>query len=178
MAHVIVALFAIAMMITGAVTLTDASLSSASDISLAWPRMVERSGDRARTRVQLLSADIGGSGADVDISLRNSGQTALAGFSDWDTIIQYYESANNTDMRVQWLSYTTSASPSSGEWTVVGIYQDAGTQDPEVYEPNVFNPGEEMILRLNISPAIPATTDSMVKIGAHNGVTLVAPFSR
>ena len=62
MAHVIVALLAIAMIITGAMTLMDASLSSASDLSLSWPEMVERSGDKARTELQLIQADIGGSG--------------------------------------------------------------------------------------------------------------------
>ena len=55
---------------------------------------------------------------------------------------------------------------------------DAGPPVAEVYEPNVFNPGEEMVIRINITPAIPANTNNLVTIGAANGVTLAAPFSR
>ena len=55
---------------------------------------------------------------------------------------------------------------------------NATTEEAEVYEPNVFNPGEEMVLRLNVSPAIPGDTDNLVTIATANGVTLAAPFSR
>jgi hypothetical protein len=55
---------------------------------------------------------------------------------------------------------------------------DAGTEEAEVYERNVLNPGEEMTIRLTISPAIPANTDNLVTIAAPNGIRLTAPFSR
>ena len=167
------------MLITaGALTLTQASLSSASDMSLAWDKMVERSGERSRTDLTLLTADLQGSGSDIDISIRNSGQTALADFSMWDAVIRYYETSDNLDLKVLWLPYTTEAQPANGQWTVTGIYMDADTLEAEVYEPGVFNPGEQMIIRLTIIPAIPAETDNLVKLAAGNGVGLAAPFSR
>ena len=177
MAHVITALIAIAAMLGGVLVLTEATLSSASDISISWDGMVERAGDRTRTELTLIAADES-TGTIIDVSFRNSGQTALADFPEWDIVIQYYATANNADLRVVWMAHTAAADPPSGQWTVQGIYLDAATSDPEVYEPNSFNPGEEMRIRLKIDPAIPDNTDNLVTIGTPNGVTLAAPFSR
>ena len=118
-----------------------------------------------------------GSGQDIDISIRNDGQTSLSHFSWWDVMIEYYSQPSNTDLKIAWLS-STSTPPASGQWAVKGIFMNAGSQEAEVYEQNVFNPGEEMTIRLNISPAIPANTDNLVTIAAPNRIRLTAPFSR
>ena len=178
MVNIIGALFAVGLIVAGALLITGASLSSASLLSLSWGDMADRTGDRSRTELTLITADIGGAGDDIDISLRNTGQTALAEFSMWDMVIQYYDTPNNQDLQVQWLSHSTSTPPAVGKWAVTGIYLDAGASEAEVYEPNIFNPGEEMIVRLTITQTIPADTDNLVKIGTVNGVTLAAPFSR
>ena len=81
-------------------------------------------------------------------------------------------------MQVLWLPHTTVADPPNGKWTDRGIYHDAVTLDSEVYEPNIFNPGEEIIIRVNITPEIPSGTDNLVTIGTANGARLSAPFSR
>ena len=178
MAHIATALFAIAAVLGSALSVTQASLTSATDASAAWQQMVEDSGDRRRTNLTLIQADIGGSGSDVRISFRNSGQTSLAKFPQWDLVLQYYSSVNNQDLKIAWLPHTTSTPPDSGEWRVEGIYQDATGLVPEVYEPNILNPGEEMIVQIRIVPDIPANTDNRATIGVANGITLAAPFSR
>lgn len=178
MANVIVAAIAVALVLGAALTLSNAALSSASDIALSWDSMVDRKNDRLKTEMELITADISGSGADIDTSIRNTGQTSLGNFARWDVMVNYYASGNNTDLRFAWLTYVTSATPAHQQWTVEGIYLDADTQEAEVYEPNIFNPGEEMVIRLNITPAIATSTDSVITIGTENGVTLTAPFSR
>ena len=177
MAHVVVILFAVVAIVAGAVSLTGAALSSANDASAAWESMTKRTGQTYRTELKLITADVGGSGQDIDISIRNDGQTSLSDFSWWDVMIEYYSQASNSDLNITWLS-STSTPPAAGQWAVKGIFMNAGTEEAEVYEKNVFNPGEEMTIRLNISPAIPADTDNLVTIAAPNGVRLTAPFSR
>lgn len=177
MASLFIGLVVIALIIVATLALQGASLSSASEISKAWGNMTDRTGERARTELTLLTADIAGTGANIDISFRSTGQTALADFSRWDVMIRYYQTSNNQDMRTLWLPYSTEAQPPDGEWTVSGLYLVVDSV-PEVYEPNVFNPGEEMVIRLNITPAIPTSTDNIVTIGVANGVTVSAPFSR
>lgn len=178
MANLITAVVAIVLIIAAVLTLTNATLGSTSEISLSWDSMVKRTGDKVRTDMTLIQADIAGGGTDIDISFRNSGQTPLASFSDWDVIIRYYSVSGNGGLKIRRLAYTTSATPSDGQWTVRGIYINATTLVSEVYEPNIFNPGEEMIIRANITPAIPATTNNVATIGVTNGVTLSAPFNR
>ena len=177
-ANVIVSTIAIALIIATVAVLTQAALSSASSVTLSWDRMVRRDADIARAELKLITADIGGSGTNVDISVGNSGQTALRHFADWAVIIQYYATSSNQGLNIKWLPYTTSTPPSSDQWTVSGLYMNASSSVSEVYDPNVFNPGEEMIIRLNITPAIPTSTDNLVTVGAPNGVTVAAPFSR
>lgn len=179
MAHVITAVIAIALIVGTAVTLMNVSLSAADEISASWDRKAERSKDIARTDLTLIQADISGAPSeDVDISFRNTGQTPLKDFALWDVIVRYYGSSGNGDLSILSADYTTTDPPPANMWTVEGIYTDVGTSEAEVYEPNVFNPGEEMIVRVRISPAVPAGTDNLVTIGVDNGVTLSAPFTR
>ncbi len=177
MAHVVVILFAVVAIVAGAISLTGAALTSADDASTAWDRMTKRTGQAFRTELELVSADAGGSGQDIDIYIRNTGQTSLSDFSWWDVMIEYYSQASSTDLNFAWLS-STSTPPASGQWAVKGIFMDAETEEAEVFEQNVFNPGEEMTIRLNISPEIPAGTTNLVIIAAPNGIRLTAPFSR
>ena len=178
MAHLVTALFAVALMLGGALTITDAALSSASDMAQSWGIMAKRTGDVARTGMSTTTPAITGSGTDIDIALRNTGQTPLKDFSDWDVIIRYYASSTNQGLKVLWLTHTASTTPSHGQRNDTGIYLSASDLESEVYEPNVLNHGEEIKIRLNIVPAIPASTDNLVIVGTPNGVTLDAPFSR
>ena len=132
MAHVVVILFAVVAIVAGAVTLTGAALSSANDASAAWERMTKRTGQAFRTELKLITADAGGSGQDIDIYLRNEGQTSLSDFSWWDVMIEYYSQPSNSDLNITWLS-STSTPPASGQWAVKGIFMDAGTEEAEVY---------------------------------------------
>ena len=178
MANVVIGAIVVAMIIFGSVTLISASLGAAGELSLTWDEVLKRKGDNNRTEITLITADISGAGADVDISIRNSGQSALVSFTDWDAVIRYYDTTNNVGLNIKWLVYATSSPPSANQWEVEGIYTDAGTKSAEIFEPNIFNPGEEMIVKVNIDPAIPVSTDNVVTIGAENGVSLSAPFSR
>lgn len=177
MAHIITSIVAIALIVMAAVTLSNASLSSASEISTSLESRISRTGETARTELSLVLADVVGSGTNIDITLRNSGQTAVKDFSLWDVVIEYYSASNNSGLNIKRLGYVSSG-PSDEEWAVVGIYLDAAASEAEVYEPNIFNPGEVMKIRLNIDPEIPVTTDNLVTVAAENGTRLSAPFSR
>ena len=177
MAHIITAIVTIGLLILAAVMLSNASLSSASEISTSLGSRIERAGEAAKTDMTIIQADIVGSGKDIDISFRNSGQTGLKDFSEWDVVIQYYSASNNQSLKITRLTFTTAA-PTDEQWKRVGIYLDTAATEAEVYGPNIFDPGEVMKIRLNIDPEIPTTTDNLVTVGVANGVRLAAPFSR
>jgi archaellum component FlaF (FlaF/FlaG flagellin family) len=178
LAHIATAIVAIVLILVGALTLTSASLSSAGNVATSLEKKIERAGDYARTELTLIQADTAGSGTDVDSRIQNTGQTALKDFSKWDVVVKYYATTANIDMKIERLAYTTSSTPNDGEWTLAGIYLDTAATITEAHEPNILNPGETMLLRLNIDPEIPGTTDNLVAVGVTNGVQLEIPFAR
>ncbi|MDD5093382.1 MAG: hypothetical protein PHV74_03245 [Dehalococcoidia bacterium] len=77
---------------------------------------------------------------------------------------------------IERLTYAES-SPGNYEWTSRGIYLNAGASEPEMLEPGILNPGEEMIIQLQVIPAIGANTTNQVIISAPNGVSTSAIFA-
>ena len=86
----------------------------------------------------------------------------VARFSDWAVLFKVQKSP-----ALAYLTYTTSTSPGSNQWSVKGIYLYATSSMPEVMDPGVFNPGEEMVVLANPSP--------LVLDGTHDRVTCVTP---
>lgn len=133
-------------------------------------------GEIARTELTSLSVSVISAGATVDWSVGNTGQTQFREFADWDVVITYQDAAGS-GLQVQYLTYTTSATPAAGEWTVTGIYRDAGTLTAEVFNPGIVDPGEEFIIRAELSPSIATPTTNTVTLAVENGVTVSAQFS-
>jgi hypothetical protein len=178
MSHLFTAIVAVALMLGTALTLTLVTLSSADQTSIAWASRVDRGVDQSRTALTLVEVDPSPASTNVDLTLRNTGQTLLRGFDEWDVFAQYYTTTSNDGLTIMRLQYTSSTTPSHGEWTDVDIYVDASSSDVEVYDPGVLNPQEEAVLRIKIDPAIPASTSNRLVVAAPNGVSLEALFTR
>lgn len=178
MTNAIIAALVIALILGTTLLIANVMLSSANNVTIAWDRMMDRKESISRTELSLISVDPNASSTDIDVTIRNTGQTSLGHFADWDLVIRYYDTAGNVGLNLEWMTYVTTSTPATLEWTVEGIYSDASTLVGEIYEPNLLNPGEEIILRANITPAIPGGTNNSITIGASNGVSIPAPFSR
>ena len=112
----------------------------------------------------------------LDFTLQNSGQSQLRRVSDWDVIV-WYAGATGSGLEIRRLPYTTSPTPSAGEWTLTGIYEDAGTSDPEVYQPGIVNPGEEFIVRAELGPAVATSSSNTVTLAVEQGVAVTEIFT-
>ena len=172
----IAALIILTVVLFGALTIAQVYLSSQDAIMTSWREMEERLGERARTDLSPIGAEAKSEGAIVEITLKNEGDTKLADFDRWDVIVQYYRA--NGDYLIKWLPYTEVAPPGDNQWTVVGIYLDASGAIPEVYEPDILNPGEEMIIRMKVSPPVGPATTNLATIGTPNGIGTSADFTR
>lgn len=133
-------------------------------------------GDIERTELSSLTVSVLASGARVDWSLKNEGQTLLRQFDKWDLIVLYQDSPSS-GLQAQRLTYTSDAAPASGEWTVSGIYQDAGSLTAEVFDPGIINPAEEFILRAQLSPSISTPTTNTMTLAVANGVKASTQFA-
>jgi len=105
----------------------------------------------------------------LEVSLKNTGQTKLADYSRWDFIVMYYDQASN--YHAVWMPYKES--PGNNEWQVKEITLDGGS---EIFEKGVLNPGETITLRANIDPSVGGNAN-MVVVSTPGGVTASTYFS-
>jgi hypothetical protein len=103
--------------------------------------------------------------------LENTGQTKMADFEKWDVIVQYYDGSGA--YHVEWLPYSATGG-ATNKWGVGWIHLDA---QPEKFEPNVLNPGEQIMIKTWLDPAVGAGTTNMVVVSTPSGVTSSTYFS-
>ena len=173
MSNAIVALVVIALMMTAALTWSQAAYSSFDSISQSLKQTTQITQDVSRTDIKIVNAQT--RGGYVEVSVLNSGEVHLAQFAKWDVLAQYYDAGG--DYHISELSYTENPSPGEGQWTIVGIYTDESLGQSEVFEPGILNPGEVMLMRLSLAPLPGAGTTNFVNVSSANGVATSAQFS-
>lgn len=141
-------------------------------------RSADLYGEASRTAMSSVDVAIssGPSGFFVDWTVRNTGQTELRGFEGWDLVVTYQDSPGS-GLVTRRLTYSASSPPAVNDWTVTGVYLDAGALTDEVFDPGIVNPGEEMVISAQLSPVIAAGTTNMVTVAVSNGVTVSTQFS-
>lgn len=162
----------IIMVLLSAILILSHSVLSAQDAVLeSWREMEERMGERARTGLSPVDAETIAGGAMVDVTLRNDGTTKLADFDRWDVVVQYHDTGGL--YHVKWLPF---AQPGD-KWTVKGLYLDASTGTAEVFEPNVLNPGEEIVIQISVSSWVGSPTTNLATVAAPNGISASTVFT-
>ena len=153
-------------MARGFMTTVDASTSNLQQAG-------QRDQDILNTQITAESANIStqpdGRGL-LEITVKNTGQTKIADFENWDVIVQYYDASST--YHVEWLPYSGTAD--TYQWEVTWIHLNGG---PEVVDPGVLNPGEEMLISTYLDPNVGAGTTNMAVLSTPSGVTASTYFS-
>ena len=123
-----------------------------------------------RTELSLVSTSQPASNT-LEVTLENSGQTKIADFDKWDVIVQYYDDVGTYYSK--WLPYTEETL-GDNEWEVAWIRLNGAA---EVFEPNVLNPEEEIMIRAQLNPSVGAGTTNMVVVATPSGITASTYFS-
>ncbi len=173
METLLISIICIALMVFGGMTMSQGFMTSVDTSTMSLSEIGDRTETIMRTELTPISAVISiVPGPDpLDIVLENTGQTKIADFNKWDIIVQYYSDSN---YYVNWLPYDETG-PDTNEWGVVWIRLDGVA---ETFEPNILNPGEQIMLRTYLSPAASAGTTNMVVISTPGGVTCSTYFTR
>ena len=171
METIITGLIIISLLLVVVFTIAEVLLSSQEAILASWREMEERLGERARTNLSPVAAQTISSGAVVQVTIRNDGDTKLADFDHWDVILQYYDGAGS--YYTEWYPFGSG----TNEWDVWDIFLDAPTVD-EVYDINILNPGEEAVIWISVSPAVGVGTTNLATIATPNGITASTVFTR
>lgn len=167
MESLIAVIVAVTLILVGGLTVFQTSISTQDEIMLSWQEMAERVDDQARTILTPITATTKSAGSIVEVTLRNDGSAKLADFDDWDVILQYY--TDTPTYETDWYPYVEGFL-GNNQWTTVGIYMDAAIATAELFEPGILNPGEELVLQIQVMPTVGMTTTNLLSISTDNGV--------
>ena len=172
MSNAIVALVVIALMMTAALTWSQAAYSSFDSVSQSLKEATQTTQEVSRTDIKVVDAQT--QGGFVVVSVLNSGEVHIAQFAKWDVVVQYYDGSGS--YHISQLSYTENSSPGEGQWGIVNIYTDESLGQREVFEPGILNPGEVMLMRLSIAPLPGVGTTNFITVSSANAVATSAQF--
>jgi hypothetical protein len=167
-------LIIIALLIITVFTVSYGYLRMQDEALASWSRTEQRAYVRSRTELQAVSASTKGTGDRVELILRNTGETRMVNLDRWDVIVEY--DATTSDHMVDWLACDDLASPRW--WSVQGLYQDYEQGQGEVFETNILNTDEEIVIQLWLNPSVGITTTNRATIVTDNGVVATAVFTR
>jgi hypothetical protein len=171
--------------IFAALTISHTFLETQDSLWASEQGRQEETLERDRTEIEITGAETLSAGAIVRVKVRNSGHVKLADFEHWDVVVQYYSDPLFEEIpdtypdiyNVKWLPYTAE-NPDDLQWTVSGIYVDADVMTPEVFEPGILNPDEEMVIQARLEPTVAMTTTNLITINTQNGIGASSHFSR
>lgn len=166
----IVSIICIALIVFGGMTMSRGFMTSVDASTTGLEEIGQRDETIMRTELTPVSAEQP-SAATLEVILQNSGQTKLADFEKWDIIVQYYDDTGT--YHAAWLPYTEETLDDN-KWEVAWIRLNGGA---EIFEPNVLNPQEEIMVRAQLYPAVGAGTTNMVIVATPSGVTASTYFS-
>jgi hypothetical protein len=168
-----VSIICVALMVIGGMTMSQGFLSSVDSTTSNIQSLSQRDEEIMRTNITILEASQGAADR-LLVKVKNNGQTKLSEFKKWDVIV--HSEDNNSQKHVNWLPYDENV-PDHNEWSVQGIYLDSGGAAPEVFEPGIVNPDEEIVIECQLDPPVGVGTVNLVSISTPNGITVSKTFT-
>ncbi len=166
-------LITLAMVTSVSFVLAEDMVDVYESVTGSWTVLLTRSESKADTRISGPTGLEVQATSTVQIVVTNDGDVALAQFPDWDVIFEIQESPG---LGVAYLTYSSTTPPSTNKWALEGIYLNAASSTPDVIDPGVLNPGEEMVVIANPNPSIQANTYDRASFATPNGITAKVIF--
>ncbi len=170
METVIVSLICIALVVFGGMAMSQGFMTSVDTSTTGLGEIGQRDETIIRTELSTVSTSLPSANT-LEVTLENTGQVKLADFDKWDIIVQYYDGTGS--YYTEWLPYTEAAL-GDNQWELAWIHLDGAT---EVFEPNVLNPKEQIMIRAQINPAVGSNSTNMVVVATPSGITASTQFS-
>ena len=167
----IVSIMCIVLIVLGGMTMSQGFLTSADTAALGVEEISVRDGEIMRTHIDISHVTSLHWSDCLRIWMDNTGQTKLASFDKWDIIADYADAGGSR--YITWLPYTSEA-VSNNEWEETQLFVNGRA---EVFEPEIFNPGEEMLAHALLNPPPGGVTSGNVTVSAPNGVGDIFSFT-
>ena len=145
-------------------------LTSVDSSAVGLEEVTNRGEDIMRTELSTVNAGML-TASRLQVRLENSGQTKLTGFDKWDVIVHYYDTGGT--YYVKWLPYIE-GTLGDNQWKKAGIYLDG---QAEVFGLGIVDPGEEIVIEVQLNPSVGDNTTNLAVISTPNGVPASISFS-
>lgn len=177
MENALVAIICIALLLVGGAVVVETTLSTVDTVSTSWKEMETHNSEIVGTDI-VLNGEADVVGTTVSVIIINQGREPLHDFSKWNVFLQY-EEADGDHHIIEAVFYDGDEDPGEGEWAVTEIYIDAAGSIVEIYEPDILNPGEEMLIEMVVPAAEPigAGTSFLIATATPNGVSTSRSYS-
>ena len=171
METVLVSLICIALIVFGGMTMSQGFMTTVDTSTTGLEDIRQRGETLIRTELTPVSSNLTAANT-LEIILENTGQAKLADFDKWDFFVQYYDDTGT--YYTKWLPHT-GGTLGDNEWEVLGISING---EAEIYEPNVLNQSESILLVAQLDPAVGDNTTNMVVVATPDGITASTYFTR
>lgn len=151
-------------------TFAEDSVAAQTSVQVAWQEMQSRVETRSRVRLRASNARIVDRGAVMEITLVNDGNTKLADFEAWDTIVQYSDDNEPSQYHIGHFSYADVFEPN--HWQTAGIFLAEQGLVTESFEPGILNPSEALVVRIHLAPPVGFGTTLLATLSTPDGVTV------
>lgn len=178
MESVVAAFIMIFLSMFSVLTLASTVISSQDAYQTEMRAMETRIITQSRTRLAAVQGRTVNNGTVVQATLVNEGSEKISDFQMWDVIVQYYDTdLPAANYYTTWMPYAAT-SPANGEWTVAGIYADAERDVAEIYDPDILNPGEQIVIEAHLSHTVATASQVQVAVAVSSGANASLVFVR
>ncbi|MFN8528032.1 MAG: cadherin-like domain-containing protein [Anaerolineae bacterium] len=166
METVIAAVIIVILLLSGSLTLMEASVTSQDALAMSWQAMEARELERAQIHFEIIDAQTFEHGSRLRFAVVNTGAAPLTDFPLWDVIVQYPDTLNNH--LIQWIPFASGA-VTADQWSLTGITLSTG--EPEGYDLGLLDPGEQAQFDVQLShPILPGTLVG-IHVSSIDGIT-------
>jgi flagellar protein FlaF len=106
--------------------------------------------------------------SEVFVSLNNTGYIKIGDYDYIDVIVKYSNTSGTA--KTIWIPYQEDTSTSQSRWTVRNI-------SPDLVNPGIFDPGEEMELKILLEDPLKKESVNWIMVTAPNGVKTSGYFN-
>jgi hypothetical protein len=167
MSNAIVSIILVALMVIAGMSFSKTAINAFDEMCTSWQAAEETRLEAVRSGMSIVKATaLAGT---FNLFLKNTGQSPILNYEDWDIIAQYYDAEGN--YYIKHLTYVKDISEGSDQWYCGTIYTDEKLSTTEVFQPGIIDPGEVISLQLDVFPVAGTGTLGWVIISTGNGFT-------
>ena len=162
MESILISFVTLVLIIVSTVTLTMNTVNSSAKLTDSWKAMQEKANTIRRTEIVSCPPESYAGGI-IDLVVNNNGQVNISDFAHWDVIVESQDGGADS------MEYSANYPPENNQWAIKGIFISENVT--EVFDLNILNPGEQMVIGINPSGMIDVGKTIKITLSTSEGVT-------